>query len=627
MLVEAEAIPYEPASLRGERLLVFAPHPDDEVIACGGLLAHHLRENRSVRIVVVTDGTRATGADNDATAYRDLRERESRRGLEILGGKADLHFLRVPDRTLGEEVGAALREHLAAFRPDLVCVPSAVEIHPDHVALSRAFCHLIQGDETLFAELATARVAFYEVSQPLRPNTLVDITDVAEAKYEAIAAHESQVSLKDYVAYARGLNAYRAMTLPAGVKAAEAYRVVALPSLRTTSFSELRRDAGHAASIEIVRPELAISVVIRTRDRPALLRDAVASVRGGEYPAEIIVVNDGGSRPAVDATLIEHERSRGRSEAMNSGVRAATGSHIAFLDDDDLFHAEHLPTLAAAAATATGKVAWYTDAVSAFVAMGPSGTYETRERQRIFAQDFDREMLLVDNYIPLTTLLVRREDFLAVGGFDPAFELFEDWDFLIRLAGRGDFIRVPRVTCEVRHVEGGGSITLAAPEGSRRFRDAKLQVWAKHADQITPEVFAAGHEKLKRRLHAVAASLVNETGHRGGIETDLARLQREKEELIGQLGTLHEARNANLIYIVRLEGTIAELEQRVAGLEATAAAAAQEANDLRNALDASHGALRSSTAEVERLQGLLDMIFQSRTWKMHTLLERVRGRG
>ena len=188
----------------------------------------------------------------------------------------------------------------------------------------------MQRDENLFAELATTRVAFYEVSQPLRPNAIVDITDVAEAKYAAIAAHESQVTLKDYVAYARGLNAYRAMTLPPETKAAEAYWVTPLPSLHTTPFSQLRRAAGHVAATEVVRPELAVSVIVRTKDRPILLRDAIASIRANEYPAEVIVVNDGGVRPEVDgAKLIEHATSRGRSEAMNSGVRAATGSQIA----------------------------------------------------------------------------------------------------------------------------------------------------------------------------------------------------------------------------------------------------------------------------------------------------------
>src|SRR6476469_1258591 len=154
-------------------------------------------------------------------------------------GDADIHFLRFADRALDDAVADPIREHLLAFKPDLICVPSPVEIHPDHLALSRAFCELVQRDGSLFADLAIARVAFYEVSQPLRPNALVDITDVAERKYQAIVAHSSQMAIRDYAAYARGLNAYRALTLPADAKFAEAYWTTDLAALRTTPFSAL----------------------------------------------------------------------------------------------------------------------------------------------------------------------------------------------------------------------------------------------------------------------------------------------------------------------------------------------------------------------------------------------------
>src|SRR5688500_8417482 len=135
---EAEAIPFEPLDLRGERLLVLAPHPDDEVIGCGGLVALHLREKRPVVVVVATDGTKATGAPGDAISYRDLREAESRRGLAALGEGARIEFLRFPDRGLDDSVAESVRKTLIDFRPDVVCLPSPVEIHPDHIALSRA---------------------------------------------------------------------------------------------------------------------------------------------------------------------------------------------------------------------------------------------------------------------------------------------------------------------------------------------------------------------------------------------------------------------------------------------------------------------------------------------------------
>src|SRR5207253_7141074 len=145
----------------GERLLVLAPHPDDEAIGCGGLVAQHLREGRKVRVVIATSGAEA----GDAAA----REEESRRGLGLLGEGVDLELYRLPDRHLGqhsEELLAKLHNTMLGFAPDLIAVPSPIEIHPDHLALSQAFCDLVQRDATLFADAALARVAFYEVSQP-----------------------------------------------------------------------------------------------------------------------------------------------------------------------------------------------------------------------------------------------------------------------------------------------------------------------------------------------------------------------------------------------------------------------------------------------------------------------------
>ncbi|HSP33390.1 MAG TPA: PIG-L family deacetylase, partial [Thermoanaerobaculia bacterium] len=552
MPIEAESIPYDAARLAGERLLVLAPHPDDEVIGCGGWIAQHLRDRRAVRVVVATDGTEAEQT-GDRDAYRARREDESRRAFALLGG-ADIHFLRFADRALDDTVAAPLRDQLLEFRPDLVCVPSPVEIHPDHLALSRAFCELVQRDERLFAELAIARVAFYEVSQPVRPNTLIDITDVADQKYRAIAAHESQTSIRDYAAYARGLNAYRALTLPATVKFAEAYWTIPLPDLRVTAFSALRQAVGAPAGVEVTRATLPVTVVIRTKDRPALLREAVGSVRAGGYPADIVVVNDGGAAIDIDATVVTHEKSRGRSEAMNSGVRAAKTKYVAFLDDDDRFEREHLEVLTAAAASVPANVAWYSDAVSHFLRTGESGKYESRAKLRLFSRDFDPELLLVDNYIPLPTLLTTRDLFLDAGGFDAKFDLFEDWDFLIRLSRRGAFTHVPRVTCEIRHFEGGGSILLSAPEGSEKFRKAKLQVWHKHASKMTPALFANVFERQKQRLTAIESTAAEEIGRGSHAAADIARLEREKSELLAQLGAVHNDLNQRTIYGKELEG-------------------------------------------------------------------------
>jgi len=610
---EAEAIPFEPQDLRGERLLVLAPHPDDEVIGCGGLVALHLRDARKVHVAVATDGAQAGDAAQ--------RESESRAALALLGD-VSIEFLRFPDRKLSgqRELNDRMAAILREWKPDLIAVPSPLEIHPDHIALSRAFCDLIARDASLFADLAVARVAFYEVSAPLRPNALVDITSVADAKYAAIEAHQSQAALHDYTSYARALNVWRTMTLPPQVKFAEAYWTISLPSLRTTPFSALREAMG-PIRIDVVDEPLPISVIVRTKDRPALLAEAIASIRATGYPAEIVVVNDGGAHPNVDAvTLVKHETSRGRSAAANAGVKAAKNEYVAFLDDDDLYYPEHLSTLANAA-RGSNAAGWYSDAVSAFI----DGA--RREPMRIYARDFDRELLLVDNYIPLPTLLFRRADFLDLGGFDEAFDLFEDWDFLIRLSQRGEFVHVPRITCEIRHIQGGDSILMQNPEGSPKFRDARLQVWKKHAALMGENVFANVFEREKRRTVALEGDLVEARGARGRIEQEVARLERDKQSLIAQIGALGERINETMMRISHLEGANAEIRGALDGANRERYAATSRLSEIEPALveaQRTNGALH---AEVARMQNLLDAIFRSRTWKLHTIVERVKGRG
>jgi len=610
MASEADAIPYEPSRLRGERLLVLAPHPDDEVIACGGLVAQHLRENRTVRVVVATDGAQA----GDAAT----REAESRQGLALLGGTPpEPSFLGFRDRELTADVAERLGEILRELRPDLILVPSPIEIHPDHSTLSHAFCELIQRDPSLFSTLAVAQVAFYEVGQPLRPNAIVDITNVADAKYAAIAAHASQLAVRDYAGYARGLNAYRAMTMPPEVKFAEAYYVVGLPELRTTSIASLQQKIGNARTIDVVDEPLPISVIVRTKDRPNLLAETIASIRATGYPCEIVVVNDGGAKPQVSGVkLIEHATSKGRSEAMNAGVRAASNPFIAFLDDDDLYYSDHLSTLAAAAKGSEAK-AWYTDAVDAF----------SHGKLRLFSADFDRDLLLVDNYIPLPTLLVRRGDFLELQGFDGAFDLFEDWDFLIRLSRHGAFVHVPRVTVEVRHIEAASSITMATPEGSPEFRAAKKKVWQKYESLMTNDVFANAFERQKRRLSALQSDVATQSGLAHHLETNVARLEREKQQLIGDVQMLHERSIQSELRLRELEGVHGALQQSQTENEQKAiqlARLTQEHEELVRAFKEQQTTVPALYAEIRRQQGLLDMIYASRTWKLHSMVEKVK---
>ena len=136
------------ADLAG-RLVVLAPHMDDELIGCGALLAS-VADGDRVTVVYVTDGTGSPEPptpwhDVDRAALARTRQEEALAGLEALGVSPDrARFLELPDgrlRRLGPRLRAALTESLAELRPQHVLIPFRMDRHPDHLAVHRSVLH------------------------------------------------------------------------------------------------------------------------------------------------------------------------------------------------------------------------------------------------------------------------------------------------------------------------------------------------------------------------------------------------------------------------------------------------------------------------------------------------------
>jgi LmbE family N-acetylglucosaminyl deacetylase len=233
---ERELVPYEASTFVAKRVVVFAPHPDDEVLGCGGALADLLDRGAHLDVVLVTDGAAGARDVGERGRIAAMRMEESRRALDALGGGA-LHAGGFLDRTLGErleEVEALLARWLLEAEPDLVFAPSPVETHPDHRAVAASLFRLAArpaGDPAALV-LEGAKVAFFELSQPFRPNFLFDATGVLDRKERAMAAFASQAAVRDYAGFVRGLHTYRRMTLSADVASVEAYSVAAGSRLR-----------------------------------------------------------------------------------------------------------------------------------------------------------------------------------------------------------------------------------------------------------------------------------------------------------------------------------------------------------------------------------------------------------
>ena len=123
-------------------LVVVAPHPDDEVLACGGLIAEHAARGGQVRVIAVTDGE-ASHPESDTWTARALagqRRLESERGLRSLGVEAScVTRLGYPDGGLARYLGP-LREtlSLSVRANDVVVSTWGLDGHPDHDAVGAA---------------------------------------------------------------------------------------------------------------------------------------------------------------------------------------------------------------------------------------------------------------------------------------------------------------------------------------------------------------------------------------------------------------------------------------------------------------------------------------------------------
>ncbi|WP_375417867.1 PIG-L deacetylase family protein [uncultured Hymenobacter sp.] len=190
--------------------VVVIPHPDDEALGCGGLLALLRRAGHAVRAVLVSDGTMSHPASRafPPAARRAVRETELRLALSILGVEDEnLLTLGLPDSQVpgtGPAVEAAvekLRDLLREQPPATILVPWRRDSHPDHRATSQLVDTALAGLPTPPRRLeyvvwAWQRAAPADLPRPADAVTgfRLHIGPVLAQKQRAIAAHRSQIA-------------------------------------------------------------------------------------------------------------------------------------------------------------------------------------------------------------------------------------------------------------------------------------------------------------------------------------------------------------------------------------------------------------------------------------------------
>jgi len=184
-----------------DRILVVAPHADDETIGCGGLLVKYARQ---ADVLLLTDGRLGYDpADPEATPEKTalIRKQEFETVMSFLNVRK-YTMLNLPNREVCRNYAVVKKYDIREY--DFIFVPSRFENNQDHL---NAFYFL---RKMIRAQHAKARLLEYEVWGPIPESWVIqDISDVIERKKQALALYVSQMKCYDYVNFACGLNLYR----------------------------------------------------------------------------------------------------------------------------------------------------------------------------------------------------------------------------------------------------------------------------------------------------------------------------------------------------------------------------------------------------------------------------------
>jgi LmbE family N-acetylglucosaminyl deacetylase len=623
-------LPGKTTDIVAQRVLVITPHADDDVLGCGGLLAKLAGQGAEIHVLFLTDSSGGEEVTEHQQEYAERRRHEARAALELLG-ITNIEHLDLPDGRLDQFMNlaaGAIERELLDVRPDLLLAVSPLEVTSDHqaafAALHRTLSGL-RGGSQLDEAVADLRILLYEINHPGYPDVLVDVSAEIQALSEAIKKHSSQLDLHNYLKAAIGIRRYRTLSLPTSVTAAEGFRELRAADFATHSVAGMIRLLGGCPAIHERSEGTRISVVVRTKDRPELLRQALASLAAGSYRnVQVVLVNDGGETPELpsdypfELTLVDLPTNHGRAAAANAGVEAANGDHVAFLDDDDLAEPEHLTTLAGLASAEDARVV-YTDAAV--------GIYEI-ERRLPYSRDFDPELLLFDNYIPFNTLLIERALFKQVGPFDAELAFFEDWDLLIRLSRLVPFHHLAQVTCEYRHFRGGGRHIFGERPSTDRpdFLATKGRVIGRHRDLHTPELLARVVARLRDEAVAKGEESAGRAAEAAALRRSQAALEKTYHRINGERDSIRMERDAAVAERDRLREEIERGQRQAAIFDNRLRQLFGEEAMLRGAIGETEEHLARTYREIDRLNALIHEMEGTKAWRLHRWVDRLRGR-
>jgi len=160
-------------SAGGQRVLVIAPHPDDEVCGCAGVIALHRQAGDEVSVACITDGRLSRALNLTPSVMAERRHAEFDSAASVLGVTHSL-WVGLPEGNWSSaQLSPVLRDLFITYAPDICYAPSRVDFHPEHWQVAEALA------QTLPAEL-TLRI--YPVQVPLLFGLVNLVADVSNQR-------------------------------------------------------------------------------------------------------------------------------------------------------------------------------------------------------------------------------------------------------------------------------------------------------------------------------------------------------------------------------------------------------------------------------------------------------------
>ena len=214
----------DPWKCAGGAVAVIAPHPDDEVIGCGGTVCRHVQAGDPVSFIYLTQGEKSRGFAWLTPEQRQAKRRQEAEDSSKILGVSDLVFLDGADGNLSDDVVLAglsvkVAAELQKRAPKVIYVPHSQDNHPDHVASYKMILNLAR-------QMSPVPLIYqYELWSPVQADFAVDITRKMPRKIKAIRKHELALDAFDYVDTMVGLGAYRSGTMLNRKGYAEAFKL------------------------------------------------------------------------------------------------------------------------------------------------------------------------------------------------------------------------------------------------------------------------------------------------------------------------------------------------------------------------------------------------------------------